>query len=95
MILLTYGLAGVTLAVSAGLFHAGVLSALTQTILWCIAFFFASAGASSAYLGAGMMIAGGLIAFVWGIDAAGKSLENITTPLGVEKKKQTAAPAPD
>ncbi len=50
MILLTDGLAGVALAVSAGLFHAGVLSALTQTILWCIAFFFASAGASSAYL---------------------------------------------
>ena len=138
MILLTYGLAGLTLAISAALFDAGVLNALTQTILWCIAFFFASAGASSAYLtvsevfpleirsqvisyffsiaqvfgalgpiifgimvgtgqhrgplaagyyfGAGMMIAGGIIAFIWGVDAAGKTLEDITTPLGVEDK---------
>ena len=50
MILLTYGIAGVVLAVSAALFQADVLSAVTQTILWCICFFFASAGASSAYL---------------------------------------------
>src|SRR6201990_3001884 len=38
------------LAVSAVLFNAGVLNAITQTIAWCVIFFFASAGASSAYL---------------------------------------------
>jgi MFS family permease len=50
MIFATYGISAVILAVSAALFHAGVLTATTQTILWCICFFFASAGASSAYL---------------------------------------------
>ena len=35
---------------SAYLFHAGHLTALTQTAIWCVIFFFASAGASSAYL---------------------------------------------
>jgi MFS family permease len=50
MILLTYGLASVVLALAAVLFSAGVLTAATQTLLWCICFFFASAGASSAYL---------------------------------------------
>lgn len=50
MIFLTYAVAGGVLAVSAILFHAGVLNATTQTIFWCVAFFFASAGASSAYL---------------------------------------------
>ena len=32
------------------LFDAGVLNAVTQTACWCVIFFFASAGASSAYL---------------------------------------------
>jgi MFS family permease len=50
MISFTYGLSGVLLAVSAWLFHAGSLTATTQTVFWCIIFFFASAGASSAYL---------------------------------------------
>ena len=50
MIFLTYGIAGAVLAVSAVLFHAGTLNAATQTIFWCVSFFFASAGASSAYL---------------------------------------------
>ena len=50
MIFATYGIAGVVLAVSGALFEAGALSALTQTIFWCVSFFFASAGASSAYL---------------------------------------------
>ena len=50
MILLTYGISGLLLLVSAWLFNAGHLSALTQTIFWCVIFFFASAGASSAYL---------------------------------------------
>jgi MFS family permease len=50
MITLTYGLAGVLLAVTGWLFHAGVLTAQTQTLAWTIIFFVASAAASSAYL---------------------------------------------
>ena len=50
MITLTYCLSALLLAVSAWLFQAGVLSATTQTIFWCVIFFLASAGASSAYL---------------------------------------------
>lgn len=50
MILGTYGISAIILAVSAVMFHNGALNAVTQTILWCICFFFASAGASSAYL---------------------------------------------
>jgi MFS family permease len=50
MILATYGVSGLLLLVSAWMFHAGTLSAATQTIFWCVIFFFASAGASSAYL---------------------------------------------
>jgi MFS family permease len=50
MITLTYGLAGILLAVTGWLFHAGVLTAQTQTIAWTIIFFIASAAASSAYL---------------------------------------------
>ena len=46
----TYILSGVLLAITAFLFQADVLNALTQTIAWCIIFYFASAGASSAYL---------------------------------------------
>lgn len=50
MILATYGGSGVLLLITAFLFNAGILTAVTQTVLWCIIFFFASAGASSAYL---------------------------------------------
>jgi MFS family permease len=46
----TYFVAGSLLAVSALLFRAGVLNAATQTLCWCVVFFFASAGASAAYL---------------------------------------------
>ncbi|MFL6138386.1 MAG: MFS transporter [Frankiaceae bacterium] len=46
----TYILSGVMLAVTAYLFEAGVLNAYTQTLAWCVIFFFASAGASAAYL---------------------------------------------
>jgi MFS family permease len=46
----TYLLSGILLAVTAVLFKADVLNAVTQTICWCIIFFFASAGASAAYL---------------------------------------------
>src|SRR3954463_10477649 len=50
MISSTYILSGVMLAVTAVLFRNGVLTATTQTIAWSVIFFFASAGASAAYL---------------------------------------------
>jgi hypothetical protein len=50
MIASTYIGSGVLLAITAYLFDAGVLTAVTQTIAWCVIFFFASAGASAAYL---------------------------------------------
>jgi MFS family permease len=50
MIAGTYVVSGVLLGVSALLFYAGVLDAVTQTLAWCVIFFFASAAASSAYL---------------------------------------------
>src|SRR6185312_12347222 len=50
MIAGTYLLSGVLLAISAVMFNAGMLNAITQTIAWCVIFFFASAGASAAYL---------------------------------------------
>jgi MFS family permease len=50
MITFTYVVSGVLLAVTGWLFALGVLDATTQTIAWCVIFFFASAGASSAYL---------------------------------------------
>ncbi|HEY0374962.1 MAG TPA: MFS transporter [Amnibacterium sp.] len=130
MIFATYAIAGVVLAISGALFQAGALNAVTQTIFWCVSFFFASAGASSAYLtvsetfplqvrgqaisyffsigqlvgafaptifgalvgngssrgplafgdyfGAAMMVVGGLVALIFGIDAERKSLEDIT-----------------
>jgi MFS family permease len=133
MIAGTYLLSGALLAVSAGLFYAGVLNAITQTIAWCVIFFFASAGASSAYLtvseifplevrakaiavffaiaqcfgalgpvvygaligdgsrpvllffgyllGAAVMVGGGLVAWFLAVDAEGKSLEDVASPL--------------
>jgi MFS family permease len=135
MIFLTYGLSGVILAISAALFSAGALNAVTQVIFWCVAFFFASAGASSAYLtvseifplevrsqaisyffavaqifgalgpviygaligdgkhtgplavgyyiGAGVMIVGGVIALIFGVSAERKGLEAVTEPLSL------------
>jgi MFS family permease len=129
----TYILSGALLAVSAFLFEAGALNAVTQTVCWCVIFFFASAGASSAYLtvseifpvevrakaiavffaiaqsfgafgpwlygeligngqdhfrlfigyliGAGVMVAGGIVAIIFGVDAEQKSLEDIAQPL--------------
>ncbi|HSI00152.1 MAG TPA: MFS transporter [Reyranella sp.] len=53
MIFATYLLAGILLAGTAHLFHIGVLTATTQTALWSVVFFFASAAASAAYLTVG------------------------------------------
>lgn len=50
MIAGTYLISGALLAVTAQLFEAGELTALTQTLAWCVIFFFASSGASAAYL---------------------------------------------
>ena len=50
MIAGTYILSGVLLIVTAFLFKADVWTAQSQTAAWCVIFFFASAGASSAYL---------------------------------------------
>jgi MFS family permease len=135
MIAGTYLLSGVLLAISALMFQAGWLNAYTQTLAWCIIFFFASCGASAAYLtvseifpmeiraqaialffaiaqcfgafgpwfygkligdgtnhtmltigyliGAGVMVLGGLVEVFLGVDAEGKSLEDVATPLSV------------
>ena len=53
MIVTTYALSGVLLAFTGWLFHAGHLDATTQTAMWSVVFFFASAAASSAYLTVG------------------------------------------
>ncbi|GAA2610850.1 MFS transporter [Dactylosporangium fulvum] len=152
MIAGTYVLSGVLLAISAWMFDAGILNAFTQTLAWCVIFFFASAGASSAYLtvseifplevraqaiavffaiaqcfgaigpvfygwligegedpgklfigyliGALVMIIGGVVEAVIGVDAEGRSLEHVATPLsavgaGLHAPGQdTAAPGP-
>ncbi len=149
MILTTYCVSGILLAISAVLFDRGALTAITQTVFWCVIFFFASAGASSAYLtvseifplelrgqaisfffaisqltggvaaptifsaligtgtsrgpltigffvGAAIMIAGGVIAWFFGVNAERKSLEDISTPLSVVSRPgggTSAAPA--
>jgi MFS family permease len=46
----TYLLSGVLLVITAQLFKAGALNAVTQTLCWTVIFFFASAGASAGYL---------------------------------------------
>jgi MFS family permease len=50
MISISYIGSGILLAVTAALFGAGFFDGTTLTIAWVIVFFFASAGASSAYL---------------------------------------------
>jgi MFS family permease len=50
MIAGTYILSGILLVITGILFEHGTLNATTQTVAWCVIFFFASAGASAAYL---------------------------------------------
>jgi MFS family permease len=45
-----YFISGTLLALTGYLFYLDILTAVTQTILWCIIFFFASAAASAGYL---------------------------------------------
>ena len=53
MIAATYAISGALVIVVGVLFRFGVLSAATQTAAWSVIFFFASAGASAAYLTVG------------------------------------------
>jgi MFS family permease len=53
MISLTYGLAGALMCLTGWLFAEGLLTATQQTAAWTVIFFFASAGASAAYLTVG------------------------------------------
>jgi MFS family permease len=50
MISQTYIVAGLLLLASGLIFRAGGFTAATQTLAWCVIFFFASAGASAGYL---------------------------------------------
>ena len=50
MISFTYAVAGCLLAVTGYLFWQGAFTPVTQTLAWSCVFFFASAGASAAYL---------------------------------------------
>ena len=74
MIAGTYILSGVLLTITGYLFTAGALTPVTQTIAWMIVFFFASAGASAAYLTASeifpMEIRALAIAFFYAIGTA-------------------------
>jgi MFS family permease len=133
MISSTYIGSGILLFGTALLFGAGALSAVTMTICWTVVLFFASAGASSAYLtvseifpletralaialfysvgtalggitgpllfadltssgvtsdtvlafciGAGLMVAAGVVAVFFAVDAEQRSLEDIARPL--------------
>jgi MFS family permease len=136
MIAGTYILSGILLIITGILFNNGELTATTQTIAWCVIFFFASAGASAAYLtvseifpmetramaiaffyaagtivggfggpllfgaliqsgepgqifigylvGAAVMIVGGIIQALMGVEAAQRDLEDIAPPLSVQ-----------
>jgi len=53
MIAATYGISGVLLCLSGWMFAEGLFDARSQTIAWTVIFFFASAGASAAYLTVG------------------------------------------
>ncbi len=131
MISLTYSFAGILLGLMGYLFWMGSLTLTTHMLLWSSIFFFASAGASAAYLtvsevfpmeiramaiafffivaqgagvaapwlygmlietsatsvfygylaGGGMMLLGAAIELWLGINAEGKSLEQLATPL--------------
>jgi MFS family permease len=146
MITLCYVLSGVLLVGTGLLFNAGALSATTLTACWVVVFFFASAGASAAYLtgseifpmetramalaffyavgtgiggvtgpalfgklvetgnetnvfygylvGAALMIAAGVAEWLIGVEAAGKSLEDVARPLTAhEEGEEAKAPA--
>ncbi|WP_366940407.1 MFS transporter [Microbacterium sp.] len=143
MISTSYIGSGVLLLGTAWLFNAGALDAFWLTACWVVVFFFASAGASAAYLtvseifpmetramaiaffyavgtglggivgpllfgqfiesgipdvalgyviGAGLMIAAGLVEVFLGVKAERRSLEDIATPLSQTAAQKTATP---
>ena len=150
MISSTYIVSGGLLLVTGQLFVHDLVEATSMTIAWCVIFFFASAGASSAYLmvsecfplearamamaislfyaigtglaalsptlfgalietasrtnvnygymlGAGLMIAGGVIANFLAVPAERKALEDIASPYTAVRGRgpgAIAAPAP-
>jgi MFS family permease len=77
-----YIVSGLLLAITAFLFKQDVWSAQTQTAAWCVIFFFASAGASAAYLTVSeifpMETRAMAIAFFY---AVGTAIGGITGPL--------------
>ena len=139
MIAGTYILSGILLIITGFLFGNGTLNATTQTIAWCVIFFFASAGASAAYLtvseifpmetramaiaffyaigtivggfggpllfgfliqggkpgqivigylvGAAVMIIGGVIQALMGVESAQRDLEDVAPPLSVTEEE--------
>jgi MFS family permease len=149
MITFTYVMSGLLLLITGVFFVQGMLTATTMTIAWCVIFFFASAGASSAYLtvselfplearamaialfyavgtgiamlsptlfgaliatqsktnvnygyilGAGLMIAAGIVAWFLAVPAERRSLEDIAKPFTaarqwVRKSTHGARPA--
>jgi MFS family permease len=143
MISSTYIFSGVLLVVTGIFFTHGMLSATTMTLCWCVIFFFASAGASAAYLtvselfplearamaialfysvgtgiaalsptlfgaliathsktnvnygyllGAGLMIAAGVIAIFLAVDAERRSLEDIAKPFTAARARLSRRP---
>jgi MFS family permease/CBS domain-containing protein len=140
MIAGTYIVSGALLLGTGLLFQQGQLTSYTQTFAWTVIFFFASAGASAAYLtvseifpmetramciaffyafgtaiggitgpaifggliqsgkassvfigyaiGAVLMIAGGVVEAVIGVEAAGRELEDIAAPLSARDVEQ-------
>jgi MFS family permease len=142
MISFTYIASGVLLVIAGELFVHDVLSARTMTLAWCVIFFFASAGASSAYLtvselfplearamaialfysigtgiaaasptlfgaliatksrtnvnygymlGAGLMIAAGIVAIFLAVPAERRSLEDIARPFTAVRQRAARA----
>ncbi|HXD29255.1 MAG TPA: MFS transporter [Arthrobacter sp.] len=89
----TYLLSGAMLLATAWMFNAGILSAVTLTACWCVALFFASAGASSAYLTVSevfpMETRALAIAFFYAI---GTAAGGITGPLLFAKMVETGQP---
>ncbi len=141
MITMTYVVSGLALILTGVLFNQGALTPTTLTLAWCVVFFFASAGASSAYLtvseifpmetramaiaffyavgtglggiagpilfgkliesgrgavvngyylGAGLMIAAGIVAMFLAVPAEGRSLEDIAAPLTAQDADEDA-----
>jgi MFS family permease len=146
MITMTYVVSGLLLILTGVLFANGTLNGTTLTLMWCLVFFFASAGASAAYLtvseifpmetramaiaffyavgtglggiigpilfgkyveqgkdqvafgyylGAGLMIAAGLVELVLGVNAEQRSLEDIATPLTAQDADEERGSRPD